>query len=374
MDPSHRRSTPLQSSRTMPEHQYTNLSSQHFSREERNLSVSEIFAQEARKRAEHVLSLRDPGLMRDDEEERVPLKAKVIAFVRNYHMYIMMGGMMIIMSGSMGGTMGKNNGNNLRSGSNQAPLFDNEEGTNTFMPTGFGYFDEEETSTGTFEPTYWGPIECEDDPDFLYQGVKGQDCEWAGAEHLGDRCGHYEVYESCLWTCHPECKEKYAEEEEEEEETSTPEPTEPEEETSTPEPTEPEEVIYEEEEEKIAVALIEPEEEENRISAPTPIEEEEAIFEEETSTSTSTWGPIECVDDPMFLYEGVEGQDCEWAASPEHLGDRCGHIEVYENCLWTCHPECAGTGFPTSFGTSTATSTSTSTRIIDDNVAIGLRS
>ncbi len=361
-----------ESSRTMPEQQYTNLSSQHFSRAERNLSVSEIFAQEARRRAEHVLSLRDPGLMRDVEEERVPLKAKVIAFVRNYHMYIMMGGMMIIMSGSMGGTMGKNNGNmnetsNLRSGSNQAPLFDDEEGTNTFVPSGFGYFEEEETSTSTFEPTDWGSIECEDDPDFLYQGVEGQDCEWAGSEHLGDRCGHIEVYESCLWTCHPECKLKYAEEEEE---------------TSTPEPTEPEEVIYEEEEEeeeKIAVALIEPEEEENRIYAPTPIEEEEeeAIFEEETSTSTSTWGPIEwCVDDPDFLYEGVEGQDCEWAASPEHLGDRCGHIEVYESCLWTCHPECAGTGFPTSFGTSTSTNTGTSTptRIIDDNVAIGLRS
>ena len=295
----------------MPQH-HTNLSSQHFATTGGNLSNAEIFAQKARERAEQVLNLRDPGLMRSDEE-RVPLKAKVISFVRNYHMYIMMAVMMVIMSGFMGGTMGRKDDNtenatsSLRAtGNHHEQLFGGEEATSTstFVPTDF----DGETSTDT---STWEPTEFEEE-EMIYE-----------------------------------------------------------------EPSAPESAPEVQEEEKIVSALTETEDEEED----DVIYDDFAETETETVTSTSTFAPtddiewIECVDDPDFLYEGVAGQNCEWAASdPEGL--RCEQGDTYERCGASCVPECSGTFNPTSFGTSTftGTSTSTSTAIIEDNVAIGLRS
>ena len=252
--------------------------------------------------------------MRSDEE-RVPLKAKVVSFVRNYHMYIMMAVMMVIMSGSMGGTMGRKDDNkenatsSLRaSGNHHEQLFGGEEATSTstFAPTDF----DGETSTDT--TSTWEPTEFEEE-EMIY------------------------------------------------EEPSTPE--------SAPEV---------QEEEKIVSALTETEEEEDDVIYDDFAETE---TETETATSTSTFAPtddiewIECVDDPDFLYEGVAGQNCEWAASdPEGL--RCEQGDTYERCAVSCVPECSATFEPTSFETSlwTGTATSTSTAIIEDNVAIGLRS
>jgi surface protein len=51
--------------------------------------------------------------------------------------------------------------------------------------------------------------------------------------------------------------------------------------------------------------------------------------------------PASCEDDPTFLFEDEELQDCEWVAS-EETAERCAKEGVPEACSKTCNPACFG--------------------------------
>lgn len=54
-----------------------------------------------------------------------------------------------------------------------------------------------------------------------------------------------------------------------------------------------------------------------------------------------------CKDNPTFLHNGLQGQNCHWVARSDTVA-RCAREGVTENCRATCDPECA---YPTAFPT-----------------------
>jgi len=49
---------------------------------------------------------------------------------------------------------------------------------------------------------------------------------------------------------------------------------------------------------------------------------------------------VSCVDDPYFLFEGKDSQDCEWAGLGDPTENRCANEGVFEACSETCDPVC----------------------------------
>ncbi len=63
------------------------------------------------------------------------------------------------------------------------------------------------------------------------------------------------------------------------------------------------------------------------------------------SKPSSSW--LSCEDNPDFLHNGENGQNCEWVSLDDTVA-RCTRQGVKENCQATCDPSCSNpTSFPT---------------------------
>ena len=132
--------------------------------------------------------------------------------------------------------------------------------------------EEEEEPQDDFDPDA-----CMDNPNFRFEGVSTQNCDWVATKFTSFRCSESGVSENCPATCDPDCDY----------------------ETSTP----------------------------------------TSDFDNDGNYEDDNYDEV-CGNNPNFRFQGEPDQSCEWVAQ-KFTPFRCSEAEVSENCPEICNPDCA---------------------------------